>query len=80
MEVKRLNVPKGTSGLSFRDTRSGQGQGARRIQKLAQRLRLAILLRLKIPISAKAQNFHTFNISAIVIWARVAMSVAELLP
>ena len=32
MEVKRLNVPKGTSGLSFRDTRSGQGQGARRIQ------------------------------------------------
>ncbi|MBR5914706.1 MAG: hypothetical protein IKZ58_10165 [Selenomonadaceae bacterium] len=31
MEVKRLNVPKGTSGLSFRDTRSGQG--ARQIQR-----------------------------------------------
>lgn len=33
MEVKRLNVPKRTSGLSFRDTRSEQGQGARRIQR-----------------------------------------------
>ena len=28
VEVKRINVPKGTSGLSFRNVRSGQGQGA----------------------------------------------------
>ena len=33
MEVKRLNVPKGTSGLSFRDVNSGRGQGARQTQR-----------------------------------------------
>lgn len=33
MEVKRLNVPKGTSGLSFRDVKSGSGQGARQTQR-----------------------------------------------
>lgn len=34
MEVKRLNVPKRTSGLSFRDgMRSGQGRSAQQIQR-----------------------------------------------
>lgn len=28
VEVKRINVPKGTSGLSFRNVQSGKGQGA----------------------------------------------------
>ena len=39
VEVKRINVPKGTSGLSFRNVRSGSGQsaqGARASQRMQQ--------------------------------------------